>query len=436
MKSQRDSSGKRKRKDSELPEKKAASAQPKPKRRRRKRKDDGDRAYHPRGKKRGGKGKQDAFLLRSIKFQREGERLVTMFCFDENVITGINQEIALQHIHQASTAIREGKPLLIRVLKRSATGTPQVVMTPGKTKYYLTQNQKSMMFFSSIPPAPEREELTELKSDNPLLKSESYRYVQKNREDKHHKVFLTHAHLQAVAKQAAKRPITQNAAMATEKKHAKKASATAYAQATEIFDPEEMFEYLHEHAASHIGFLSKSMLKKLGSQIEFDAQDPINLVIGTYHANTHMIPVECTAPALAEALDGVEIDVNPRMVKIEGRKKESTQIAEEIDYVIRRGEFKWVSHFHTLTNRPPHLQQKDYVNEFSKGLIKAIKGNDPAIDGKHTSEAIEKQYNFETPKSKKTIVYQKNPHVRRNLNPEFEETTRSTQPTNPKIHKK
>lgn len=84
------------------------------------------------------------------------------------------------------------------------------------------------MFFSGVAPVPEREELTEVKSNNALFKSDSYQYVRNNNENKHHKVFLTHSHLQAVTKQAAKRPITQNAAMAKEKKHAKKASATVY----------------------------------------------------------------------------------------------------------------------------------------------------------------------------------------------------------------
>jgi hypothetical protein len=369
---------------------------PKPRKRRRKIKEE-DRAYRPRRSRRN-HAHANPLHLRIKKNNKE--KIVGLYNL-ENIV-GVDRYRAALNIRKALVSLRGDKSRNIRILKRSATGTPVKVSTPGKTCYFKKKNVGSILFFSNMAPVIEREPVTEIDEENELFDSRAYQSVKACDSDiKRQILHITPEHIRAIARErsrAGRRPISQNQVMKKTKGKAKDASATLYAGATELFSKDQKWEWLH--------MLAYAILGKLG-------QDADNLVCGSFDANTDMIFAEAEINKMVAAYpNGFDLEVIARMVK-------GTQLCHKIEYIFHTDDFTLPFVFDAQTSVIPSLEQQDYFQALIDGLINTVnedKENDAQADNLLTQERIQSY----SPEPKGRLFYNLDSKAKRKLDYEEE----------------
>lgn len=153
------------------------------------------------------------------------------------------------------------------------------------------------------------------------------------------------------AKNNNKRVKSQNAVVANTGVNAKEASATKYAEATQLFNIPIAWEHTHLVAYSILGPLS---------------QNVDNLVVATNHANTNMMFIESRIPELAKEWT-LQLEVKAHLIP-------GTHIATKIEYSISgvhnttKDTWSLPLVFDAQTPNKPHISYGDYMKKIIKCL--------------------------------------------------------------------
>jgi len=248
-----------------------------------------------------------------------------------------------------------GHSKVSEVLEFSAAGSPLKIQTPGRTILARHKRLGVIDTFTNLPVDPKAEAKLALPPQSQFHRSASCLAIKPPAENKKEiTILITPELLKKSAGERRRnnnrRVCSQNKVMVKVGKSEKEGSATNYAQATELFSEELMFEWLH-----------LANYKVLGSQ----AQEEKNLVGGTDHANTDMIPFEDQLSRLTKLFpQGFSLYVEAEMV-------DQTQIASVIRFRIETEVFAYTAEFNAQTPTRPHIKNKEFIDSMTAALTEA-----------------------------------------------------------------
>ena len=181
--------------------------------------------------------------------------------------------------------------------------------------------------------------LEDLKQQTVVITKEQLEKAEKEREENNHR-----------------RRISQNRVMTKQGASAKHAGATAYANATCLFEIKLSWEWLHFCAHEFYGDVT---------------QNDRNLGAGSGHANSDMTFVEPQIKRLAEIYpDGFTLQI---LSKVIGNPELKTQIPTIIEYNIITPDFVLPFKFNAQNPNRPHINFQQYINEIVDAFINYAK---------------------------------------------------------------
>jgi hypothetical protein len=316
----------------------------------------------------------------------------------------INQQVAtdsgyaLEELQQAFVA----KAAQIKGFRPAATvlyspsGLPKQVKTPNgtvlKRRIYngaiVLFQRKKLEFHSPVKPKV----ISRINGESAFFSSEQYKSVKQAIDNyKLQVVTVTPELLAATEREHAdkkrRRSVSQNKVMAAKGASERKASATEYVKAAQVFPQNMRWEWLHLVAHMILGKHS---------------QKEENLVAGSAHANTNMMFAEETLRYLAQMHpEGFTLEIKTKLIK-------GTQIARKIKYLIRTKTFVLPLVFDAQEAVKPPYIMREYMQHFLEAMVAVgkYKTNEetmPLADLTNQPLLQEMQQH--------SLFYQKQPHV-------------------------
>ncbi|HSW70743.1 MAG TPA: hypothetical protein VLH77_02045, partial [Gammaproteobacteria bacterium] len=253
---------------------------------------------------------------------------------------------------------------------RSPGGTPQAVITPGKSQLTLVSNYGPFCTFSNarklVFESPKKSVPPTFASSSPAAA------VKKNAlHTKHVKAFISQESLKRAHREieanAGQRQCSQNAVMAVTSSLATQASATQYAKAAQLASEGQRWEWLH--LIAHFILANK-------------AQNEANLGAGTYHANTEMLSIEIALKALVVLFPaGFWLEVKAHFIP-------DTQLLTTIEYNINLGSCVLPFVFNAQQKNQPSIYTLSYVD----ALVHTLRDIHADID---SLDSFKKKLDFE-----------------------------------------
>ncbi|OGT35916.1 MAG: hypothetical protein A3F11_03985 [Gammaproteobacteria bacterium RIFCSPHIGHO2_12_FULL_37_14] len=254
----------------------------------------------------------------------------------------------------------------------SASGSPNKVVTPGKTELFRVTQIGDHHFFTNN---SELTSLTQTRSNqtnnnikDEFFKSAAYESLKKTFDSlKYQQIKVTADLLKATRKENAKnfnrRHITQQQAAAEENTDPKNASADKYANAALAYSGTFKWEWLHLVAHMILGAHSQNIK---------------NFICGSEHANTEMLIAESEVKYLASVYpEGFNLEVKSQVMQ---GKTGYTHVGTEIEYIIKTKDFTFPFTFNVQNPNKPHIAFKKYIHESMKILVEAYQNKTTVAD--------------------------------------------------------